>query len=210
MEQKECHVCGETKQADQFDPTQHRRGWCMDCQSARLRRCYACNEVKPFAEFYNKGDSRYPERLSSKCIKCHVDAAQVNYRENREQRLARGRERRKDPAVLRRENESKLRNCFGIGVDQYEDVLKSQHGVCAICQQPCKSGRRLAVDHDRSCCPRDRSCGKCVRGLLCMNCNNGIGRFEDDVELLYAAIAYLGKWRSDGHDSFERAAVRCR
>jgi hypothetical protein len=70
-------------------------------------------------------------------------------------------------------------------------MLERQGGVCAICGLPCKSGKRLSIDHDHSCCPGKGSCGKCVRGLLCMNCNNGLGHFKDDPELLGTAIAYL-------------------
>lgn len=63
-----------------------------------------------------------------------------------------------------------LKYNFGITVERYEEMLARQGGVCAICKRrPGK--RRLAVDHDHSCCPGRRSCGKCVRGLLCKACN---------------------------------------
>lgn len=58
--------------------------------------------------------------------------------------------------------------------------------------QVCSSGRRIHVDHDHSCCSRSgESCGKCVRGALCSNCNTAIGLFGDDVGLLRSAISYL-------------------
>jgi len=84
---------------------------------------------------------------------------------------------------------------YGIEWEQYEKMLAEQGGVCAICQRPPTgrgtSGQRLHVDHDHSCCPGNRSCGKCVRALLCTNCNRGIGYFQDNPALLRVAINYL-------------------
>jgi hypothetical protein len=82
-------------------------------------------------------------------------------------------------------------NRFGLTPDDYSKMLESQNGVCAICENECNTGRNLAIDHDRSCCSGRRSCGKCIRGLLCGNCNNGLGRFKDDINLLNKAIQYL-------------------
>jgi hypothetical protein len=53
----------------------------------------------------------------------------------------------------------------------------------------------LAVDHNHGCCPGEKSCGKCVRGLLCDNCNQAIGKFRDDPELLLKAAEYLRSWQ---------------
>ena len=80
---------------------------------------------------------------------------------------------------------------YGITVEQYDRLLTEQGGGCAICGGQCSSGRSLAVDHDHACCPGQRSCGACVRGLLCSECNQAIGKFEDDVSRLEAAVAYL-------------------
>ena len=76
---------------------------------------------------------------------------------------------------------------------RYAEMLTSQGGVCAICNQPEADGRALAVDHDHGCCPED-VCGQCVRGLLCTACNHGLGKFRDDPELLRAALAYLERY----------------
>ena len=80
------------------------------------------------------------------------------------------------------------------GVD-FEALNEVQQGLCAICGNPQKAGHmeRLSVDHDHSCCPYGKSCGKCVRGLLCSGCNSGLGYFQDSPELLARAIIYLQK-----------------
>lgn len=81
-----------------------------------------------------------------------------------------------------------LRKDFGIGVVDFNRMLAEQDGVCAACGRPEKekrSGkvRHLAVDH----CHKTGA----IRGLLCGNCNRGIGKFEDNPTLLRQAAGYL-------------------
>ena len=64
----------------------------------------------------------------------------------------------------------------------YEQILAEQSGVCAICAKP-PNGSRLCVDHNHET-------GQ-VRGLLCYQCNTGLGSFRDDKGLLKSALAYL-------------------
>jgi hypothetical protein len=85
---------------------------------------------------------------------------------------------------------------FHITHDDYEALLKLQGGVCALCKQPetSRNGyglKRLSIDHDHKCCPGRGSCGQCIRALLCTKCNQGLGYFDDDPDLLEAAAAYL-------------------
>ena len=68
----------------------------------------------------------------------------------------------------------------------YED----QQGLCALdgCTNPPE-----CVDHDHSCCPGKRSCGGCVRGLTCKNCNLMLGFAEDSESKLLGGAAYIRK-----------------
>lgn len=84
-----------------------------------------------------------------------------------------------------RSRDAQLRAKYGIGVDQYNTILKQQHGVCALCRNP-EEGRRLAVDHDPGT-------GR-IRGLLCARCNLGIGYLRHDLTVFARAIAYLREW----------------
>src|SRR5690606_3646129 len=70
-------------------------------------------------------------------------------------------------------------------------TLRAQGNSCGICgtQDPGKRGWH--TDHDHSCCPGAKSCGLCFRGLLCANCNQGLGFFKDNLNSLRAAEAYL-------------------
>ncbi|WP_093929588.1 endonuclease domain-containing protein [Streptomyces sp. ok210] len=77
-------------------------------------------------------------------------------------------------------------------------LVESQGGVCKICRRGDVGGRSLAVDHDHECCPQQmKSCGNCIRGLLCHNCNTAIGHLRDSAELCIRAAKYLSGDRLD-------------
>jgi hypothetical protein len=82
----------------------------------------------------------------------------------------------------------------------YTAALAKQGGACAICRSAAPGGQgRFHVDHDHACCAGRSTCGKCVRGLLCSACNAGIGLFQDDTDILYAALMYVGPKVFAGH-----------
>jgi len=98
-----------------------------------------------------------------------------------------------------RKRSSELKTVYNITLEQYNQMLEDQNGVCYICEKPeeklfWKTGvvMRLAVDHDHACCPEGGSCGKCVRGLLCHLCNDIIGKIERNNSL-DRIIAYIKK-----------------
>ena len=77
-----------------------------------------------------------------------------------------------------------LRRCYGISLADYQAILAQQGGVCAICKGPQQAHRtRLSVDHDHVT-------GQ-IRGLLCDNCNTGIGKLQNNTTVLQKAIEYL-------------------
>lgn len=78
---------------------------------------------------------------------------------------------------------------YGITSKEYEQKLKAQNGVCAICSRP-PHKRRLNVDHDHKT--------KQVRGLLCWRCNKGIGWLWDDPQIVLIAATYLKFWKDKG------------
>lgn len=83
---------------------------------------------------------------------------------------------------------------FGLSQEELTALREASGGRCTLCGELNVSGRHLAVDHDHACCPGSRSCGRCVRNLLCGKCNTGLGMFKDSPELLGKAIAYLEKY----------------
>jgi len=83
---------------------------------------------------------------------------------------------------------------YGLTLDDYKELQKKQNGKCAICGAEIgnSEGDRLYVDHNHKT-------GK-VRGILCSNCNIGIGKFHDNISLLKRAIEYLEKTDGTGSD----------
>lgn len=88
---------------------------------------------------------------------------------------------------------------YRLTVEAYEALLEAQGSACAICRIGAPTDIRTSrfhVDHDHACCPGTRSCGKCIRGLLCHACNTALGNFHDDPERLTAALAYVTSHKS--------------
>ncbi len=72
-----------------------------------------------------------------------------------------------------------MKQRYGIGADEFDGLVRLQGGVCAICGRPDPEH----VDHSHET-------GE-VRGILCFNCNGGLGQFRDSIDALIAAAAYL-------------------
>ncbi len=85
---------------------------------------------------------------------------------------------------------SMLKKKFGLSIEQYEDILLKQDGVCAICFRPELSSNRISGRPDSLCVDHNHKTGK-MRGLLCRRCNRSIGLFDDSPELLIQAFRYL-------------------
>ena len=114
----------------------------------------------------------------------------VKYQQDPEKHRERSRQWRKNnpdsiKAIDRRHG---LKQKFSISDVQYEWLFEKQHGLCYICgQEETRLYRgvkvRLSVDHDHET--------GLIRGLLCSDCNIGIGMFGDSVPLLKKVIEYL-------------------
>lgn len=84
---------------------------------------------------------------------------------------------------------------YGITSNQYLELLKSQDYMCKCCRDPWNSPRRnWPVDHDWKCCPSNATCGECIRGIICMDCNIMLGHAKDEGYRLNAGIRYLSEW----------------
>jgi hypothetical protein len=83
-----------------------------------------------------------------------------------------------------RHRERHLRKKYGLSLDQFERLLKTQKYCCEICREPL-DGKRIAVDH----CHMTGY----VRSLLCLSCNSAIGFLKHSDKIAVAAAHYLSK-----------------
>lgn len=106
---------------------------------------------------------------------------------------------RNKEAIKAKQNEKKraagyrdtyyLKYKFGLTLEEYDAMRKAQDYRCAGCgRHETEFNKSLCVDHDHSCCEGERSCGQCIRGLLCMICNTTEGQLT--AEQLAGLLAY--------------------
>ena len=90
---------------------------------------------------------------------------------------------------IRRRNLAKR---FRISLEQYEALLVKQSYRCAGCGKHQDVVGTLSVDHDHRCCPdRNKTCGNCIRGLLCKVCNLAVGCAKNDTAVLRNLANYI-------------------
>lgn len=140
------------------------------------RTCLQCRVRQPMENFHWAGKKKYRRR---KCKTC----TQARHKETRQERAEYYREWSRNYS---------LRKKYGLTEQDFEQMLERQNGECAGCHREL-TRENTNVDHDRSCCPGDVSCGQCVRGLLCAKCNRALGLLEDSVATLDSLIRYLKK-----------------
>ncbi len=80
-----------------------------------------------------------------------------------------------------------LRRIYGLEVQEFKELLNSQSNKCAICDTTDWGTRNPHVDHDHE--------SNLIRGILCSQCNRGLGLFKDNIEILKKAIRYLSEAR---------------
>ena len=100
-------------------------------------------------------------------------------------------------ATLARRAQLKLK--YGISPEQYDILFVAQGEACICGRKSGRHGRRLAVDHNHD------TGG--VRGLLCENCNQGLGLLKDNPTLLRALATYVergGITKPEGLGTFDQ------
>lgn len=135
--------------------------------------CTGCQEFKNLDSF-----SKHPnfkDGRNSKCKACKNQMAATYYQENKERLLA--------AQAWEDYGRAKwLREKYGLTIEEYDALLVSQDGRCAICRK-LPTEKRFHVDH---CHVTGR-----VRKLLCYSCNAGLGLFKDNLDILREAVKYL-------------------
>ncbi len=132
--------------------------------------CSRCHTEKDEEEFYFRLGVR-----RGQCRTCIIEISTAWKQNNRDRQRAQN-----------------LRRDFNLEWEDYQAMVEAQKGCCAICKEPTEV---FHVDHNHACCPmRGKSCGKCIRGLLCHKCNTGLGMFGDSMTRLQSAKNYIRKF----------------
>ncbi len=131
-----------------------------------MKTCSRCGATKPLDGFHNEKVRK--DGLNPWCKPCVLTYNKERYAANPDSGRC-----------------SRYRRLYGITVADYDRMFDEQGGVCLICQTPCRSGMRLAVDHDHKT--------GVVRGLLCYGCNTFLGRLEANWEKFRRTMEYIGQ-----------------
>ena len=157
--------------------------------------CTKCGEEKPVTKEFYQSNGRGGFRRD--CKKCVNSRRRNNFKLKEEQNKKRRERYRKDINYRLHLKGLRLKSTFGINLEKYEKMLEEQDFKCKICGKEEVSTSRtgqikgLAVDH---CHKHEKETGEIkVRGLLCENCNKGIGSLQDDINILKRAIDYIEK-----------------
>lgn len=150
--------------------------------SVEIRNCRKCGNPLVEGETYKCPSRSFPERECKKCIRTRVFKY---YYANKEKILAQRRDRRR--VFPRRDSDYNRKKQWGLTREQFEQMKADQGGRCAICGTEYWGGKHkeAIIDH----CHKT---GK-IRGLLCNRCNQAMGKFEDDPDLLEKVVVYLRK-----------------
>ena len=198
---KNCNTCGESKPTTDF--------WSMKSQpDGRSLYCKACAK--------QKNADAYRRRLASEgrsardymplkratppgqkwCPSCSTFLPLDDFVRNRSQPDGIGGYCRPCANRITRENKIKkhgstreyhLRRRYGLTSADVVAIVEAQGGICVICG----ASDPQHVDHDHET-------GE-VRGVICFNCNGGLGQFKDNPSLLLTASRYLmgAAWRRE-------------
>lgn len=137
-----------------------------------FKRCFGCDQNVPIENFRKNRSGRFG--LSARCKPCELPKAETSPEERRN---------------------IYLKHSYRLTQKQFASLLEIQNGKCFMCPSPPspaeleQADRYWHVDHDHACCPGARSCGRCVRGILCRRHNLLLGAYENiDRE---SALQYL-------------------
>lgn len=146
-----------------------------------IKRCRDCgkfpNSKEELEKFFVK-DKSINDGYGSLCKSCRNSR---QYRSNNKKR-----------EYVRQRSRKNQIHSYGISFEEYEVIRIKQKNSCAVCSISFdKIKKHPSIDHDHSCCSDKKSCGSCIRGLLCNRCNILLGVASDDIMILENAIKYL-------------------
>lgn len=140
----------------------------------KTKTCTYCKIEKPLTEFFSRG-GKLSHLYKSRCKLC-MQAKRQEWGQDNKDHLNEWRRNNWVQAGRRLKRR-------GATQDLYDKLYEAQKGCCAICNEPEEKFSWLCIDHDHDT-------GR-IRGLLCPNCNRGIGLLKDNAALLERAAEYI-------------------
>ena len=142
-----------------------------------MKKCVKCGEEKDL-DLFAKGKG-YKDGRRGTCKKCHTAYVTNYYNSNPDKKDAK----------------NKMNTFYkpnyishNITKEEYDEMLKLHNGKC----HSCKDRDAVSIDHDHTCCKSGRgSCGKCVRGILCNQCNTALGLLQDSKQKITSLLEYI-------------------
>lgn len=136
-------------------------------------RCGIEKELELFCAGKNYKDGR-----RGTCKKCHAEYQTQYYKDRPEKYAIKVATNSYYKANWKRHK---------ISEEAYQALVGLYDGKCHSCQD--RVGTNL--DHDHGCCSKRFSCGKCVRGLLCSQCNTALGLLQDNAQKIQKLLEYI-------------------
>jgi len=140
-----------------------------------VKQCSKCKEYKVEEDFHKKKSAK--DGFQSRCKECNKEAVASWQLENPDWYI----DTPSRPAYKRHH----------LSLELYAELLNTYNGKCWSCKE---SDSNLGIDHDHSCCSGTFSCGKCVRGVLCVNCNTALGLLKDSMDKIQLLLEYASKF----------------
>jgi hypothetical protein len=183
----------EKERGPEWKPKSTPRHAMLECDGAQ-HRCTGCNEVKAVIDFPNNPET--PCGYDPRCKLCRHLARRARMGAVKENPHCLTGEERTDRRI-KKEIRFRLKWTYNISEDAYNWLAFSQDYVCYLCEESdCRTNKEgltynLSVDHDHRCCSGNKSCGSCVRHLLCVKCNTLVGTVESKPKLAYLLSNYV-------------------
>lgn len=152
---------------------------------ATMKHCSRCDQDLALEDF-GRNRSR-ADGLTPWCRSCMAEYGREQNAKPKAKAYRASYYLRNRDRISARNRVSHIQRKFGLSVEAYEALLSKQGGLCAICRMPPSQSARWP---GRFCVDHDHETGR-VRGLLCFNCNTGLGSFGDDPDQLRQAAGYL-------------------
>lgn len=224
---KPCTKCGETKELSAFGASKYTTGgysvYCKPCMAAAARarratpegkkahyestlrwiqrlpqdklvdgikRCPKCQIEKPFAEYPK--NRRGAHGINTYCLTCSAENTRAIRATPEGQQVHRAASKRWQEANKERHKDNNAQWRYGVTHGTYDAMLAAQEGKCAICEttEPGNGLARFPIDHCHT--------SKAIRGLLCSNCNRGLGYFKDSSTRMRRAADYVDSAEAGG------------